>query len=242
MFLTVSRVGGQAPRMSLPEAPAPKKKLPWLKLAPVALVLLVGAVLVLRGVDVRALITTIMAEIRARGPWVFFIALALLPAVGFPVLAFGLTAGPAFSEQLGMRTVVGLVLLSVTVNFLLTYGLARRALRPLLEKLMKRFGYKLPEVEAGDAADLVLILRLTPGIPFFVQNYLAGLAEVKFSKYLFLSCIIVWPMNASVVLFSDALMHGKGKVALTAAMALAAIGAGTHLARKHYARKAKAAL
>ena len=92
-------------------------------------------------------------------------AMALLPALGFPVLAFGLTAGPAFSARLGMGTVVALALTAVTVNFLLTYALARRALRPLLQKLMNRFGYKLPEVEAGDAGDLVLILRLTPGIP-----------------------------------------------------------------------------
>lgn len=227
--------------MSLPEAPAQKKKVPWLKLAAIAVALLAGAVMLLRGVDFRSLIDTVMAEIRAQGPVVFFIAFALLPAFGFPVLAFALTAGPAFSEQLGMPTVVGFVLLAVTANFLLSYGLARRALRPVLEKLMTRFGYKLPEVEAGDAADLLMILRLTPGIPFFVQNYLAGLAEVPFRKYLLLSCLIVWPMNAAVVLFSDALIHGKGKVALTAAMALGAIGVGTHLARKHYARKTKPA-
>jgi uncharacterized membrane protein YdjX (TVP38/TMEM64 family) len=225
--------------MSLPEAPAQKKKIPWFKLAAVGVVLLIVAVLVLRGMDVRGMIDLVMAEIRARGPLVFFLGLALLPAVAFPVLAFGLTAGPAFSEQLGMGVVVGCVLLAVTVNFLLTYALARRALRPVLEKLMKRFGYDLPDVEAGDAADLLIMLRLTPGIPFFVQNYLAGLAEVKFSKYLFLSCVTVWPMNATVVIFSDALMHGKAKMAITAVMALAAIGAGTHLARKHYARKTK---
>lgn len=225
--------------MSLPVAPQKKKKIPVVKLVLVALVLVAGAVILMRGVNLRALVDSIMELIRAQGAVVFFTAMALLPAVGFPVLAFGLTAGPAFSEQLGMGTVVGCVLVAVTINFLISYALARRALRPLLEKLMKRFGYKMPEVEADDAADLIIILRLTPGVPFFVQNYMAGLAEVKFGKYLIISCLIVWPFNAATVLFADALMHGKGKVALTSFMVLAAASAGTHLARKHYTRKKK---
>ncbi|MES1166408.1 MAG: VTT domain-containing protein, partial [Pseudomonadota bacterium] len=150
---------------------------------------------------------------------------------------FALTAGTAFSERLGMPVVVGCALAAVTFNFLLTYGLARWALRPLVEKLVVRFGYKLPEVEAGDSADLVLILRLTPGIPFFVQNYLSGLAEVNFRKYALLSCLIVWPFNAAVVVFSDAVIHGRGRLAITAGMLLVAVGAATHLARKHYAKK-----
>jgi uncharacterized membrane protein YdjX (TVP38/TMEM64 family) len=226
--------------MSLPEAPAVKKKLPVVKLALVGAVILIGAVILLRGVNPRALIDQAMALIREQGPVVFFTAMALLPCLGFPVLAFGLTAGPAFSDRLGMPTVVICALVAVTVNFLLTYALARRALRPVLQKLLTRFGYKLPQVEAGDAGDLVVILRLTPGIPFFVQNYLAGLAEVKFSKYFWLSCVIVWPMNAAVILFADALAQGRGKFALIAGSAIIAIAAATHLARKHYGKKQKA--
>src|SRR3954462_12229290 len=98
--------------MSLPAAPAPKKKLPLLKLAIAAVVLGTVAVLALRGLDFRGLTQAFMDEIRVRGPWVFFAAMALLPAVGFPVMAFGLTAGPAFSERLGMPTVVGCVLIA----------------------------------------------------------------------------------------------------------------------------------
>lgn len=227
--------------MPLPAAPASKKKLPWFKLAFVGAVLVAAGVLVLRGVDLRARVNDAMEIIRARGPVVYFCAMAVLPGLGFPVLAFGLTAAPAFSEQLGMPAVIGLVLLAVTVNFVITYALARRALRPVLEKLMRRFGYSLPQVEAGDATDLIVILRLTPGIPFFVQNYLAGLADVNFRKYVLLSCLIVWPTHAGTALFGDAVMQGRGKVAVLAAMGLAAIGAIAHLVRKHYARKQKPA-
>lgn len=223
--------------MPLPVAPAQKKKLPLLKLAAVAFVLLVAAVFLLRGVDVRGVINSLMAAIRAQGPAVFFIAMALLPAFAFPVIGFVLTAGPAFSEQLGMPTVVALALSAVTFNFLLTYALARRALRPFIENLMTRFDYKMPEVAAGDAADLVVIMRLTPGVPFFVQNYMAGLARLPFGKYVLMSCIIVWPMNAAAVLFGDALMKGKGGLVFLAGSLLLVAAATTHLVRRHYARK-----
>jgi uncharacterized membrane protein YdjX (TVP38/TMEM64 family) len=239
VFLTVFRASPQAGWMPSPVAPLPKKKLPLVKLAIVAVVLALGAVLILRGVDVRAVVQAFMDEIRTRGPIVFFAALALLPAFGFPVLAFDLTAGPAFAERMGMPAVVACVLLAVTVNLLLTYALARRWLRPLLGKLLTRFGYKLPQVAEGDSTDLVMILRLTPGIPFFVQNYLCGLAEVKFSKYFLVSCLIAWPFNAATVVFSDAVIHGKGRMAITTGMLLVAVAAATHLARKHYAKKQK---
>jgi uncharacterized membrane protein YdjX (TVP38/TMEM64 family) len=237
--LTVFGARQHAGAMSPSAAPAPKKKPPLLKLGIVVVVLAVAAILVLKGMDLRGLADRFMSEIRSRGPWVFFTGLAILPVFGMPVLAFGLTAGPAFSRQLGMPLVVFCVLVAVTINFLLSYALARRALRPVLEKLMTRFGYKLPQVEAGDSTDLVMILRLTPGIPFFVQNYLCGLAEVKFSKYVVMSCLIVWPMNAAAVVFSDALFSGKGRMAITAGMLLVAVAAATHLARKHYAKKQK---
>lgn len=198
-----------------------------------------GAVLVLRGLDVRALVQRCMDEIRGQGPLVFFAGLALLPAVGFPVLAFDLTASTAFAEQMGMPAVVACVLVAVTVNFSLTYFLARRGLRPLLEKLVKRLGYQVPQVEDGDETDLIMILRLTPGIPFFVQNYLCGLAEVKFARYFLLSCLLSWPFNAAAVIFSDAVIHGRGRKAITAGMLLVAVAAATHLARKHYAKKQK---
>ena len=241
VFLTVFRADPQTCRMSSSEAPAPKKKLPILKLAIVAVGLAAAAVLVLRGVDLRALVQRAMDEIHARGPWAFFVAMAILPAVGFPVLAFGLTAGPAFSESLGMPTVVACALIAITVNFLFTYALARRALGPILSKLLVRFGYKLPQVEAGDSTDLVMILRLTPGIPFFVQNYLCGIAGVQFRKYFLISCLISLPLNAAVIVFSEAVVKGKGRTIMSAGMLVLAIVAATHLVRKHYAKKQKPA-
>jgi len=245
--LTVGGRDRQARAMST-DAPTPKRKLPWVKLGIGAAVLLVGAVLVLRGLDGKALIgqgqalvEKAMAFVRARGPVAFFTAEAILPGLGSPVLPFHFAAGPAFGEQLGMPLVVLLSCAALTANMLWTYWLARGALRPVLEKLLLRFGYKLPALEAGDLTDLTIVMRVTPGSPFVVQNYLLGLARVPFGRYVTVSCVVIWLYTVGFVLFGDALLHGKGKMAMLGGSVLVLAIVATHWARKHFAKKKAAA-
>lgn len=221
----------------LSEALPAKKKIQRLKLAILAIVATTVLLLALRGVSVLELGQRGMVAIRDAGPGVYFVAMALLPAVGVPMLTFTLTAGPMFGERLGIGTVVVLSLAAITVNFILTYFLARHAMRPVLEKLMTRFGYELPKIEEGDVTDVTIIVRVTPGIPFFAQNYLLGLASVPFGKYLMLTCIFTWGLSAAFVLFGDALMRGEGKMTLITTSLLIAATAATHLTRRHYSKK-----
>lgn len=224
----------------MPAAPAQRRPL-LLKAALAGLVLLAGAVLVLRGVDLRGLLATTLDLLRTAGPVAFFGAMALLPAFGVPASVFVLSAVGIFGPQLGTTTAVLLSLGALTFNFCLAYALARRGLRPLLTALVTRLGYKLPEVESGDATDLMILLRVTPGVPFFVQNYLAGLAEIPFGRYFGISLLIVWPLNTAFLLFGDALLHGKGKIALLSLCAVIALMTLLHLVRRHYERRRKAA-
>lgn len=224
------------------------KKIPVLKLAVAAvLVLVVAGALLLSG-DPKALLAQgkewvgrAMDAVRDAGPLAFFSAMAIFPAFGVPMLTFTLTVGSAFGPTLGMPMVVVWSLVAMVVNLTLTYALARRGLRPVLEALVKRLGYKLPEVESGDVLDLIVILRVTPGIPFFVQNYLLGLAEVPAGKYFVVSCLIALPYCAAFVLFGNALMTGQGKLLLTLVGVLVALVAGTHFVRRHYGAKRKVA-
>ncbi|MGH7995763.1 MAG: VTT domain-containing protein, partial [Opitutaceae bacterium] len=167
--------------------------------------------------------------------------MALLPAVGMPMMAFSLTAGPAFAPVLGVGGTVAAALAAATTNLLITYWLARRALRPVLERLMERFGYRLPEMETRYSTDLIVILRVTPGIPFFAQNYLLGLADAPVGRYLGISCAVVWTYTSALIVFGDALRRGSAKSAAGAIAAVVVAGAVTHLVRRRYAgRKAGA--
>lgn len=180
-----------------------------------------------------------MAAVRAAGPLAFFSAMAIFPGLGAPMLAFSLPVGTIFGPTLGMPLVVFWSLVATVVNMTLTYALARRGLRPVLAALVRRLGYQLPQVESGDLTDLIVILRLTPGIPFLVQNYLLGLADVPAGRYLKVSSLFVLPQATAFVLFGNALMSGQGKLILATVGLLIALAAGTHLVRRHYGAKAR---
>lgn len=226
------------------EAPVEKRKLPLAALAIAGVVVLLALAVLIYVVGWQ---TVVMEGKRiwkvgfdrcaSAGPGVFFAAMAVLPIVGVPMSPFALAAGPLFGERLGTPLVLGCGLAAITFNLTVAYWLARRWLRPLLAQLVARLGYKLPQVDSGDATDLIVLLRVTPGPPFFVQNYLLGLAEVPFGRYLAISCAVQWSFNVAFMLFGDALSQGRGKMAMIAIGVLAALVVGTHFVRKHLGRK-----
>lgn len=203
--------------------------------------LLLGlAALLAMGHDLRAFIQQGLELLRAAGPVTFFLAMALLPAAGAPLSFFCLTAGSVFGPQLGMPAVMLFSLVAIAANIALSYLLASRALRPPLEYVLKRLGYQLPRVATGDATDLIVLLRVTPGLPFPVQNYLLGLAAVPFVRYLLVSCLIAFPLNAAIIFFGEALLQGRGRMALVGLLLLLALMAAVHLVRRCYRARADA--
>lgn len=231
------------------EVSGEKKKLPLKQLAVVALVGGAIGVAVVQMVGWRVALdavlqfkTAVVGWLAAAGPAVFFGAMAVLPAFGVPNSPFALTAGPVFGERLGMLGVTLLGLTALSINLTVTYWVARRWLRPLCKRLLERFGYRLPAVATGDVTDLIVLIRVTPVLPFFAQNYLLGLADVPFGRYLVVSVGIQGSLNAGFILFGDALNKGHGKMALTAVLLIAMLAVGTHLLRKHYGNKKAAAV
>ena len=202
-----------------------------------------AGLLVLRWVSVaelKAYAHRAIALIQKEGPLPFFSALAILPAVGIPAMAFTLTAGPVFGPEFGMPAVVAMVLAACTVNMLLSYWLARYALRPWLTRLVAWLGYPMPRVPPGDLTALIVLLRVTPGIPFFAQNYLLGVADAPFWKYLIVSCLVSWPHTSAWVIFGRALGQGRSGLILLAVLALIAVTSAAVLVRRHYGAKAAA--
>jgi uncharacterized membrane protein YdjX (TVP38/TMEM64 family) len=234
-ILTVARGGAHRARME-PAKPRFSKSLLW-KLAALALLVAAAGIFVLRGVDLRALFDGTMGRISAAGPLVFFTAMALLPAVGAPFLAFTLTVGPAFRSQLGLGGVLAACAASLFVNITLTYWLARCWLRPWLEKLVVRYGYKVPQVARADQFEMTLLLRITPGPPFFLQNYLLGLAKIPYPLYAAVSLTVVMMHTTGLVIFSEALAHGRGKEAVLGVSLFIAVLLVIHIVRRHYAKR-----
>lgn len=186
------------------------------------------------GLDWRGLPAAGMALVARGGPWVFFLALALAPLFGVPTILFSIIAASLFAKQMGMGGVVAASIAALTANLTLAYWLARSAFRPRLIRLLARLGHRLPEVPPGDITDWIIILRVTTGVPFFVQNYLLGLADAPFPRYFWVSCIFVWPSTLAWTVFGDALLHGRGAKILLWLGLIVALVAATHLVRRHW--------
>ncbi len=92
--------------------------------------------------------------------------MALLPAVGFPLLPFALAAGPVFAPTHGTGGVVACSILAVALNVALTYALASTSLRPHVARLMTRLGYRRPDPRRDRAWGFILLVRLAPGLRF----------------------------------------------------------------------------
>lgn len=144
---------------------------------------------------------------RDAGPLVFFSAMALLPACGFPLAPFLLSAGPAFAPRLGLTGVVLCALLAVAANLALSYAIAARLLRPLITRVVTHFGYRLPVVTGDSAFFTTVALRLVPGPPFFLQNYLLGLARIPFGLYMFVSFSAIASYLIATIILADALVR-----------------------------------
>jgi uncharacterized membrane protein YdjX (TVP38/TMEM64 family) len=220
-----------------PEEPRAKRKLPLFKLAIAAAVVAAAAFLVLRGVNYKDLGQHGFGYIRAAGPWVFFSAAAILPAFSAPLSAFSLTAGEAFSAKMTMPGVIAAMLAAIAFNLAFTYWLARYALHPLLSRVTEHYGYTIPRITRENSVAVALVLRLTPGPPFFIQSYLLGLGHMPFRLYMVVSFLSSIPMTLAMVILGKGIFNGNLTLVLTGAGVIVVASVAINWLRKRYASR-----
>lgn len=215
----------------LSAAPQPKKGWPERRIHRVliALVVLAGLVLVVwlaaGRFEWRAGMDRIIVVLREAGPGPFFGAMAVLPGLGFPLSAFLAVAGPVFGPTMGVGLVITCAIIAIMVNVAWSYWAAARVLRPVAQWIVQRLGYGLPEISSGAAWPAILILRIVPGIPFFLQNLLLGLARVSFGPYLLVSVLVPAAYVIAMITLGDALIRGD-RLAMAGAGALFFVAGG----------------
>lgn len=218
-------------------SPTPKRKLPFVKIVVACLLLIVLGVFALRGVDVRGIGELVVGRIRDAGPVVFFAAMMVLPAFGIPMMAFTIPAGEAFSAQLTMPGVIAIALVAIAVNLAFVYWVARYALRPTVVWLLHRFGYSVPQITRENALNMLLIVRLTPGPPYFLQACILGVAQAPFRLYMIVSWLAILPWAVGGIILGKGLFTGNFAAVLFGASVLVAAAAALHWIRKRFTRR-----
>lgn len=137
--------------------------------------------------------------IASLGVWgyVIFAAVYIIATVGLaPGAALTIGAGLVFGG-LGFP----LVVVAATIGAALAFLMARYLARPWAERMIAR----RPKFKAVDQAvtedgwKVVLLLRLSPLVPFNLQNYFFGVTEVKFWHYVAATFVGIMPGSALYV-------------------------------------------
>lgn len=162
-------------------------------------------------------------------PAVLFWALVFLPGLPVPTSALFFTAGVVWRHQPVMAC--ALCLLALALNLSWTYWLAAGPARRLVERLLVAAAVKIPDLPRGDHLKLILVLKLTPGIPLFFQNYLLGFLRAPFRLYLLISMLGNGLIGTGIVLSGAGLSDGRLMPALTGASLIVVGIVLTHLIR-----------
>lgn len=171
------------------------KRLPYYFGATLVIVVLI---LVLRDAPVDR----IVQAMRDTGPLTFFAAMAVLPVIGFPVTPFYLLAGATF----GVWTSLIGTAIAQAINLFLAYWLARRYLRAVVEWLVRRTRYEIPEIKRKNYINFCILVKVTPGPPNFLKSFILGLARIPFGIFFLISWPTTMGFAVGVIIFGDSLM------------------------------------
>jgi uncharacterized membrane protein YdjX (TVP38/TMEM64 family) len=170
-------------------------------------------------------------------PSALFIAMVILPALPIPTSALQITAGIIWRDRPIMAC--SLCLVSMITNLSLTYWMAAGPGRRLVERLLAATSYRVPELPRDDHMKLVLILKLTPGIPFFIQNYLSGFFRAPFRLFLLVSILSNGVFGVGMVLSGVGIGDGKLIPAISGISFIALSALLTYLIREWMTKRKK---
>ena len=140
-------------------------------------------------------------------PWLLFAALVLLPGLPVPTSALMFIAGTVWRDRPLIACLICLVAMALNLSW--TYWLAAKPGRNLVKKLLDVGGVRIPVLPKNNHLRALLILRLTPGIPLFFQNYLLGFLHVPFALYLPVSLACSGLIACGVVLSGAGVAGGN---------------------------------
>jgi len=213
-----------------PEAPDPsrspsradpehsRRRLFWLLIAGI---IAAGALAALGPEALRQAGLGAWAQLKAAPAPLYFAILTLALLAPVPVSVLYVTAGPLF----GVATSLAWIAPVLLVNSLLVYGIGATALRPALRARLARYGRDLPQLTTrSDQLLFIVLIRVTPGIPYFVQSWTLVLAGVALGPFLLISVGIQMVYATGFVVLGRSAFEGQLGVTVLAVVFLVAAG------------------
>ena len=144
-------------------------------------------------------------------PWLLFVALVVLPGFGFPVSALLVLAGATWGTS---WTSCLAALAAIALNMIWTHWLASGPARAFVIKWLGHRWERWKDLPRADLIKLACTLRVTPGIPLFVQNYTLGLLGTPLGIYLLISVPLQALFVVGFVVTGGAVFEGRAGLAI----------------------------
>lgn len=214
-----------------------KKYLPWAALAALLLVLCLGWFLL----PLQQWVNDLQSWLLGRGAWgvvicvVVLVVITFLPAPDWPLpIAAGYVYGVWAFPMVYLS-----VAFASALAFLIARHLFRDRIRAFLDRRQKYRAFD--KAVAAEGWQVVVLLRLSPIVPFNLQNYALGATAIPFLQYLGATLVGIVPGIAIYVyfgIFGKALGNGPGFVdyLIFGAGVLATIALAFIVARKAKAK------
>ncbi len=157
-----------------------RRHAPSLRAVAVAVIVL-GLASIARTLPIGPMVESLSGWVRGLGAWgpaVFVLIYVVAVVALLPASALTIAAGAIF----GLATGTIVVSIGSTIGAALAFLIARHLARDVVARRVRRY----PRFEAIDRAvgsggwKIVALLRLSPAVPFNLQNYLYGLTRIGF--------------------------------------------------------------
>lgn len=152
-------------------------------------------------------------------PWALLAAVATLPGLGFPISPLLLLVGIALVPRYGMPMTCALGILAQSFCTIWTYLLSSGPLRGLLRRIVSR-RRELPQLNDSNALRLGLILRITPGVPYALQNIVLGIVGMRLKPYLIVSLPTSALWTIGFIVTGGAIFEGRTGLAIAGVLLL----------------------
>lgn len=152
-----------------------------------------------------------LAWLRSIPLWMYLLAFAVLPALGFPLTLFYLTAPGVVGGPSGLYGILA-AWGCLGVNMTLHYWAIRWCSQGWLERFLARRGVPLDKMRAERQGRLIALLRISP-LPYALQNITLAAAGVDFRPYILYSWPIQGSIGLSIMLLGESFFSGGLKTA-----------------------------
>ncbi|SMP56202.1 TVP38/TMEM64 family protein [Anoxynatronum buryatiense] len=182
---------------------------------------LVAGITLLQSGDIQELVR----DYGFRGKLLFFALASIRPFLFIPVSVLFITGGIAFGTLQGSALAIG----GLVISSSLCYWLAHRFQCLFYKIVHEKYIRKVQEAAATNLVSKIFSLRVSPGMPFDIISYAAGLTNISYRKFIWGTFLGAIPKGLLYTYLADNLDNYFSPQTITAYSLLLAMALGPHL-------------